>query len=126
VIVWGTLYPILSEYIEGAKVTVDAVWYNRVAVPIGLFLLFLAGVGPLLPWRSTSFKSIRRNFVLPVTALWVTVVVCLLAGVRPWHDGALDQGHFYALVALRWPRAFSPPSCRSFCAEQGHRQAERT
>jgi cytochrome c-type biogenesis protein CcmF len=100
VIVWGTLYPILSEYIEGAKVTVDAVWYNRVAVPIGLFLLFLAGVGPLLPWRSTSFKSIRRNFVLPVTALWVTVVVCLLAGVRPWHDGALDQGHFYALVAF--------------------------
>jgi cytochrome c-type biogenesis protein CcmF len=100
VIVWGTLYPILSEYIEGAKVTVDAVWYNRVAVPIGLFLLFLAGVGPLLPWRSTSFKSIRRNFVLPVTAVWVTVIVCLLAGVRPWHDGALDQGHFYALVAF--------------------------
>jgi cytochrome c-type biogenesis protein CcmF len=100
VIVWGTLYPILSEYIEGAKVTVDAVWYNRVAVPIGLFLLFLAGVGPLLPWRSTSFKSIRRNFVLPVTALWVTVVVCLLAGVRPWHDGVFDQGHFYALVAF--------------------------
>jgi cytochrome c-type biogenesis protein CcmF len=100
VIVWGTLYPILSEYIEGAKVTVDAVWYNRVAVPIGLFLLFLAGVGPLLPWRSTSFKSIRRNFVLPVTALWVTVVVCLLAGVRPWHDGVFEQGHFYALVAF--------------------------
>jgi cytochrome c-type biogenesis protein CcmF len=100
VIVWGTLYPILSEYIEGAKVTVDAVWYNRVAIPIGLFLLFLAGVGPLLPWRSTSFKSIRRNFVLPVTALWVTVIVCLLAGVRPWHDGVFDQGHFYALVAF--------------------------
>jgi cytochrome c-type biogenesis protein CcmF len=100
VIVWGTLYPILSEYIEGAKVTVDAVWYNRVAVPIGLFLLFLAGVGPLLPWRATSFKSIRRNFVLPVTALWVTVIACLIAGVRPWHDGALDQGHFYALVAF--------------------------
>jgi cytochrome c-type biogenesis protein CcmF len=100
VIVWGTLYPILSEYIEGAKVTVDAVWYNRVAVPIGLFLLFLAGVGPLLPWRSTSFKSIRRNFVLPVTALWVTVAVCLLAGVRPWHDSVFEQGHFYALVAF--------------------------
>jgi len=100
VILWGTLYPILSEYIEGAKVTVDAAWYNRVAVPIGLFLLFLAGVGPLLPWRSTSFKSIRRNFVLPVIALWVAVAVCLIAGVRPWHDGALDRGHFYALVAF--------------------------
>jgi cytochrome c-type biogenesis protein CcmF len=100
VIVWGTLYPIMSEYIEGAKVTVDAVWYNRVAVPIGLFLLFLAGVGPLLPWRTASFKSIRNSFFLPVVALWATVIACLIAGVRPWHDGSLDQGNFYALVAF--------------------------
>ncbi|MGO9317457.1 MAG: heme lyase CcmF/NrfE family subunit [Terracidiphilus sp.] len=100
VIVWGTLYPVLSEYIEGAKVTYDAAWYNRVTVPIGLFLLFLMGVGPLLPWRSTSFRSIRRNFVLPVIALWVAVIGCLIAGVRPWHNGAFDQGHFYALVAF--------------------------
>ena len=100
VIVWGTLYPIMSEFIEGAKVTVDAVWYNRVAVPIGLFLLFLAGVGPLLPWRATSFKSIRNNFLLPVIALWVTVIACLLGGVRPWHDGAFNQSYFYALVAF--------------------------
>jgi cytochrome c-type biogenesis protein CcmF len=100
VIVWGTLYPVLSEYIEGAKITYDAVWYNRISVPIGLFLLFLAGVGPLLPWRSTSFKSIKRNFVMPVTALWVAVAICLLVGVRPWHDGAFNQGHFYALVAF--------------------------
>src|SRR5271157_3596217 len=100
VIVWGTLYPILSEYIENAKVTVDAVWYNRVAIPIGLFLLFLMGVGPLLPWRATSFRSIRRNFVLPVTALWVMVIACLIAGVRPWHDGVFDRGCFYALVTF--------------------------
>ena len=100
VIVWGTLYPVLSEYIEGTKVTYDAAWYNRVFVPIGLFLIFLMGVGPLLPWRSTSFKSIRRNFVLPVIALWVVVIGCVIAGVRPWHDGVFDQGHFYALVAF--------------------------
>ena len=53
----GTLYPILSEYIEGAKMTYDAAWYNRVTVPIGLFLLFLAGVGPLLPWRSRRSRA---------------------------------------------------------------------
>jgi cytochrome c-type biogenesis protein CcmF len=69
-------------------------------VPIGLFLLCLAGVGPLLPWRSTSLRSIRRNFVLPVVALWGTVAVCMLAGISPWHDGAFDQGRFYALVAF--------------------------
>jgi cytochrome c-type biogenesis protein CcmF len=100
VILWGTLFPILSEYVVGNKVTVGAPFYNRVAVPIGLFLLFLTGVGPLLPWRATSFKSIQRNFVLPVVVLWATVIVCLAAGVRPWKDGAIDTGNFYALVAF--------------------------
>jgi cytochrome c-type biogenesis protein CcmF len=100
VIVWGTLYPILSEYIEGAKVTYDAAWYNNFSIPIGLFLLFLMGVGPLLPWRATSLRSIRRNFVLPVIALWVAVIGCLIGGVRPWHDGGFSRGHFYALVAF--------------------------
>jgi len=100
VILWGTLFPILSEYVEGSKVTVGAPFYNRVAVPIGLFLLFLTGVGPLLPWRATSLRAIRRNFVLPSIALWATVIVCLVVGVRPWKDGALDAGNFYALVAF--------------------------
>jgi cytochrome c-type biogenesis protein CcmF len=98
VILWGTLFPILSQYVQGSKVTMGAPWYNKVAIPIGLFLLFLTGVGPLLPWRATSLRSIRRNFILPVIALWTAVIVCLAAGVRPWGDGEFSAGHFYALV----------------------------
>jgi cytochrome c-type biogenesis protein CcmF len=71
-----------------------------VAIPIGLFLLFLTGVGPLLPWRSTSLRAIRRNFILPTIALWAMVIVCFAAGVRPWKDGAFDPGNFYAMVAF--------------------------
>ena len=100
VILWGTLFPILSEYVQGTKVTVGPPFYNRVAIPIGLFLLFLTGVGPLLPWRATSLRSIRRNFIVPSIALWGTVIVCLAVGVRPWKDGAFDNGNFYALVAF--------------------------
>jgi cytochrome c-type biogenesis protein CcmF len=100
VILWGTLFPVISEYVVGNKVTVGAPFYNRVAIPIGIFLLLLTGVGPLLPWRAASFKSIRRNFVLPVIAFWVTVIVCFAVGVRPWKDGAFDTGDFYALVAF--------------------------
>ncbi|MGP8227153.1 MAG: heme lyase CcmF/NrfE family subunit [Terracidiphilus sp.] len=100
VILWGTLFPILSEYVQGSKVTVGAPFYNRVAVPIGLFLLFLTGVGPLLPWRSTSLKAVKRNFVLPAIALWSTVIVCLVAGANPWKGGAFDTGSFYAVVGF--------------------------
>jgi cytochrome c-type biogenesis protein CcmF len=100
VILWGTLFPILSEFVEGSKVTVGAPFYNRVAIPIGLFLLFLTGVGPILPWRGTSYQSIKRNFVLPVIALWMTVIACLVVGVKPWKDGAFNPGNFYALVAF--------------------------
>jgi cytochrome c-type biogenesis protein CcmF len=100
VILWGTLFPILSEYVQGSKVTVGAPFYNRVAVPIGLFLLFLTGVGPLLPWRATSLKSIKRNFILPVIALWATVIVCFAVGVNPWKGGQFSSGNLYALVAF--------------------------
>jgi len=100
VILWGTLFPIIHEFYDGTKVTIGAPWYNREAVPIGLFLLFLTGVGPLLPWRATSLKAIRRNFILPSIALFATVIVCLAVGARPWKDGAFDSGNFYALVGF--------------------------
>ncbi len=99
-ILWGTLFPIVSEFLQGAKVTVGAPFYNRVAVPIGLFLLLLTGVGPLLPWRATSFKAIKRNFVLPVAALWAAVILCIAIGARLRGNGSLDSGSFYAFVAF--------------------------
>ena len=78
-VLWGTLFPLLSEAVTGSKVTMGAPFYNRVNIPIGLFLLFLTGIGPLLAWRSTSLRSIRRNFVLPSIAMAATAVVLMIA-----------------------------------------------
>src|SRR5579859_5435160 len=83
-ILWGTLFPVLSEYVQGYRVTVSAPWYNRIGVPVGVFLLFLTGIGPLLAWRSTSMRSIRRNFVIPGMAALVIAVVSIPLGVHPW------------------------------------------
>ncbi len=100
-VLWGTLFPVLSEYIQGNKVTVSAPFYNRVAVPIGLFLLFLTGIGPLLAWRSSSFKSIRKNFVLPCIAGLVAAIVVIACGVHPWEIFTTnDQGSFYSFIAF--------------------------
>lgn len=99
-VLWGTLFPVLSEYVQGSKVTVGAPFYNRVNLPIGLFLLFLTGIGPLLAWRSTSLRSIRKNFVLPCIAMAVTFVVCLIAGVRPWSAGDDMQAEIFSLITF--------------------------
>jgi cytochrome c-type biogenesis protein CcmF len=100
IILFGTLFPVLSEYVQGTKVTMGGPWYNKVAIPIGLALLFLTGVGPLLAWRATSLRSIRRNFILPVIILWVAVIACLAGGMWPWENGEFSSGRFYALVDI--------------------------
>ena len=99
-VLWGTLFPVLSEYVTGTKATVNAPYYNRVNVPIGLFLLFLTGVGPLLAWRSTSLRSIRRNFILPGIAFAFTAIVLMIAGVRPWRDGDDMHATIFSLVTF--------------------------
>jgi cytochrome c-type biogenesis protein CcmF len=98
-VLWGTLLPVLSEYVQGNKITVGPPFYNRVAVPIGLFLLLLTGIGPILAWRSTSFKSIRKNFILPTAAAIVTAIVLMACGVHPWQDWSEGQGSLYSLMA---------------------------
>ena len=81
-VLWGTLFPVISEAVTGDKITLDADWYNRLMVPIGLFLLLLTGVGPLFAWRRTSVESLRRNFQWPGIASLVLVVGLLAAGMR--------------------------------------------
>ena len=50
-VLWGTVFPILSEWARGSKITVGPPFFNTVNVPLGLLLLALTGVGPLIAWR---------------------------------------------------------------------------
>src|SRR6478672_5170750 len=96
----GTLFPMLSEAVRDVKMNLGAPFYNKVIVPIGLFLIFLTAVGPLLAWRNTSVGSIKRNFAIPATiALLVEVVVSAILvknGVRFW----TDAGQMYAMLSF--------------------------
>lgn len=89
-VLWGTLFPVISEYVSGDKITVGAPFFNQVNVPIGLFLLFLTGVGPLFAWRRTSMESLRRNFQWPALAGLACGVALAAAGIR----------HPYALICF--------------------------
>ena len=91
-VLWGTLFPKISEYFTNNKISLDFDWYNRLMVPIGLFLLFLTGVGPLFAWRRTSLESLRRNFQIPGIAGLVLAIALFAAGMRS----------FYALGFVRF------------------------
>jgi len=81
-ILWGTLFPVISEKFTGEKISVDAPFFNRINVPIALFLMLLTGVGPLIAWRKSSFASLRLAFLWP-TVSGVAVDAALIAlGVR--------------------------------------------
>src|SRR5438309_3357263 len=62
-VLWGTLFPVLSEWVQGHKVTVGPPFFNKVTIPVALLLLLLTAVGPLLAWRKTSLESLKRNFL---------------------------------------------------------------
>ncbi len=96
----GTLFPILSEYVQGTKTTMGAPYYNRVNIPIGLFLLFLTGIGPLLAWRSTSLRTIRRNFILPGAAFFIALLGLMAGGIHPWADGDSWLSSSFSLIAF--------------------------
>jgi cytochrome c-type biogenesis protein CcmF len=92
---WGTIFPILSEWIKGTKVTVGPPFFNQVNVPLGLLLLLLTGIGPLIAWRHASTANLKRQFLWPTAAMLLTAVG--LAAVRMSDGWAIVA---YALSAF--------------------------
>src|SRR6476646_3375723 len=89
-VLWGTLFPILSELVKGTQITVGPPFFNRVNVPLRLLLLGLTGVGPLIAWRKASTANLKRQFIVPGLSGLLKLVGLGAVGVRD----------FYALCAL--------------------------
>jgi cytochrome c-type biogenesis protein CcmF len=73
-ILWGVVYPLVSEAVRGEAVVVGPPYYNFFLIVFGLPLLLLMGIGPLIAWRRASPRAVGRTFLWPL-------VVSLLAGV---------------------------------------------
>src|SRR5579864_3854197 len=89
-VLWGTLFPVISEAVTGEKISVDAPFFNRINIPIAMGLLLLTGVGPLIAWRRSSVESLKKAFMLPALTGVVISLALFVMGVR----------HFYALVSF--------------------------
>ncbi len=81
-VLWGTLFPILSELVTGVKITYGPATFNFVNIPLGLALLLLTGIGPLIAWRRASVSNLQRQFAVPTTACGFAAIVLLVGGMR--------------------------------------------
>ena len=83
-VLWGTLFPILSEAVRGTKISVGPPFFNKVNVPLGLLLLLLTGIGPLIAWRKASTRNLRRQFTWPVATGLVVAALLVASGMRSY------------------------------------------
>jgi cytochrome c-type biogenesis protein CcmF len=86
IILWGTLWPIITEGVTGEKAAVPEAFFNQVVVIPGLLLLLLTGVGPIISWKKLTPSNFKRMFAKPT-------VLGAIAGVLTWVYLALLKGH---------------------------------
>jgi len=92
---WGVIFPLISELVTGAKVTVGPPFYERATSPLWLGLLLLMGVAPLSAYASSTIKTIGR-------AVWKPALVSLIVPI------ALVVGGYTNIGAILgyWMAAF--------------------
>jgi cytochrome c-type biogenesis protein CcmF len=88
--------------LKNTQVSVGAPYFNTVAVPVGLALLFLMAVAPALSWRKVDAEVLWSRLVVPAWAGVLVVVGCVIAGVRGVTPlVAFGLGAFAAASAIR-------------------------
>src|SRR5207302_3463419 len=97
-ILWGVLYPILSDAVRGETRSVSKPYYDFFLHTFGLPLLLLMGIGPLVAWRRASLHSLGKTFVAPFALAVVTGVTLLALGFGSSWPGLLAYT-FSAFVA---------------------------
>ena len=78
---WGVVFPVFAEFAQGKEISVAAPYFNRVNGPLLLTVLFVMGIGPLLPWRRTAGRSLARHIAIPSLAGLAVVAGMIAFGI---------------------------------------------
>lgn len=78
---WGTIFPIVWEAVNGAKIAVGAPFYQKVNTPLLLVLLILMGIGPLLGWRRTSPHRLVVHLRIPLLLAALVGIAMVALGI---------------------------------------------
>jgi cytochrome c-type biogenesis protein CcmF len=103
-VLWGPVFPIITEAVRGEKITVGPPFFNAVNIPLGLLLLLLTGIGPLIAWRRASVSNLQRQFAAPILAGITAPFILLILGMRD--VAAIIAYSFAAFVAMTLTQEF--------------------
>ena len=98
----GTMFPLVAEAVRGVKVSVGGPFFNQMTLPLIVALLFLVGVGPVLPWRRAPEGHLRARLMVPGVVGVVVAILSWLVGTRDVYALlAFSFGAFALVVNLR-------------------------
>jgi cytochrome c-type biogenesis protein CcmF len=88
-ILWGVLFPIITELVKGESRTIGRPYYDFFLRAFGLPLLLLMGIGPLIAWRRTSARALVRSIAWPIAVALITGIVLILEGAGSSRPGLI-------------------------------------
>ena len=98
-ILWGVLFPIVTELVKGESRTIGRPYYDFFLRAFGLPLLLLMGIGPLIAWRRTSVRALARSIAWPIAAALTTGVVLIVAGAGSSRPGLIAYSFSAFVIA---------------------------
>jgi len=97
-ILWGVIYPLVSEAVRGVAVSVGAPYYDFFAIVFGLPLVLLMGIGPVVAWRRASLRALGLQLAWPAAVALLAGAALLLAGAGSSPAGVV--GYSFAAFVL--------------------------
>jgi cytochrome c-type biogenesis protein CcmF len=120
-ILLGTLYPLIIDALNGAKLSVGPPYFNALFLPLMAILMAALAIGVLVRWKTTPFAWLQHmlmpvllgSVILGVLAAfllkdfhWAALAGCflaawvVLAGLRDLQDKTRHKGWFHGMRGL--------------------------
>lgn len=81
-VLYGTVYPLFSEFIFRKKITIGPSFFNLISLVLGLILLGLMGICQLVSWKDMSLNVLRNKLFIPLGITFTGAILLVVSGIE--------------------------------------------
>ena len=96
-VLYGTLYPLLSELVIGKKALLDRSFFNSISIPLGLIILALIGLCQLFSWKRGLLK---KKLFLSLGATIPVAILLFAFGMRDFLTLLTCSLGFFVVISI--------------------------